>query len=526
MVMWVTLVLYLLMMIVIGVYCRKRTNNVSDFVLAGRNVGAWMTAFAYGTSYFSAVIFIGYAGQFGWSYGVAATWIGIGNAIIGSLLAWVILGDRTRRMTKQLNVSTMPEFFEKRYMSKSLKIAAALIVFLFLIPYTASVYNGLSTLFASAFSGIDYNVWIIIMALLTAIYVILGGYMATAVNDFIQGVIMLFGIIAVIVCALTNQGGLTASLENLSLIPTAGGETGAYGSLLGPDPINLFAVIILTSLGTWGLPQMVQKFYAIKDKKAIKRGTIISTLFAVVVAGGSYFLGGLGRLFATVTNEAGKTQIATLSNQSPDFDSIVPAILQRAVPDILFGIVVVLVLSASMSTLASLVLTSSSTLTIDMIKPFSKKDFTEKKQVLIMRIFIAVFLIISVIIAIFKNDLNAMGINISALMSISWGTLAGSFLAPFMYGLFSKRITRASVWLSFFTGVCITVVSMVLFNLGLFPALTDWAKSLPLNLASPISWGAIAMIVGLIEVPLASLVTKNKNQKEIDALFDEFKQTV
>ena len=364
------------------------------------------------------------------------------------------------------------------------------------------------------------------MAVLTAVYVILGGYMATAVNDFIQGIIMLFGIAAVIVCAISNQGGLTQALENMSLIPTADGATGAYSSILGPDPINLIAVVILTSLGTWGLPQMVQKFYAIKDKKAIRRGTIISTLFAVVVAGGSYFLGGFGRLFATVTGEEGKTAIAVLANGKPDFDSIVPAILQSAVPEILFGIVVVLVLSASMSTLASLVLTSSSTLTIDMIKPFCKKGLSEKKQVLVMRIFIAVFLIISVVIAVFKNNLNAMGINISALMSISWGTLAGSFLAPFLYGLFSRKITKASVWLSFATGVLITVVSMVLFNLGFFPELTKWAASQPLNLASPITWGAIAMIVGLIEVPIASLVTRNKNQKEIDKLFDEFKQTV
>ena len=161
-----------------------------------------------------------------------------------------------------------------------------------------------------------------------------------------------------------------------------------------------------------------------------------------------------------------------------------------------------------------------------MIKPFCKKGLSEKKQVLVMRIFIAVFLIISVVIAVFKNNLNAMGINISALMSISWGTLAGSFLAPFLYGLFSRKITKASVLLSFETGVLITVVSMVLFNLGLFPELTKWAASQPLNLASPITWGAIAMIVGLIEVPIASLVTRNKNQKEIDKLFDEFKQTV
>lgn len=526
MVMWVTLILYLLIMIAIGVYCRKKAGSVNDFVLGGRNVGGWMTAFAYGTSYFSAVIFIGYAGQFGWEYGMASSWIGLGNAVIGSMLAWMILGNRARIMTKQLDVATMPEFFEKRYLSKSLKVSSALIVFIFLIPYTASVYNGLSTLFASAFTGIDYSVWIIIMAALTAVYVILGGYMATAINDFIQGIVMLAGIAAVVICAVNNQGGLSETLRAMSLIPSSSGEPGAYSSILGPDPINLIAVVILTSLGTWGLPQMVQKFYAIKDKKAVKRGTIISTVFAVVVAGGSYFLGGFGRLFTTVTGEAGKTEIAVLPNGSPDYDSIVPAILDTAVPEILFGIVVVLVLSASMSTLASLVLTSSSTLTIDMIKPFVKKGMSEKKQVLTMRIFIAVFLIISVVIAICKDSLNAMGINISALMSISWGTLAGSFLAPFLYGLFSRKITKASVWLSFISGVVITVVSMILFNVGLFPELTSWAASLPLNLASPISWGVIAMLVGLIEVPLLSLVTRNKKQKEIDILFDEFKQRV
>ena len=156
MVMWVTLVAYLVLMIGIGVYCRKKTSNVNDFVLGGRNIGGWFTAFAYGTSYFSAVVFIGYAGQFGWLYGVSSTWIGIGNAVIGSLLAWIILGKRTRVMSKHLNASTMPEFFEKRYNSKSLKTVSALIVFVFLIPYTASVYNGLSRLFESAF-GIDCN---------------------------------------------------------------------------------------------------------------------------------------------------------------------------------------------------------------------------------------------------------------------------------------------------------------------------------------------------------------------------------
>ncbi|MBQ5311241.1 MAG: hypothetical protein ILP19_04280 [Oscillospiraceae bacterium] len=283
---WIILVAYLMLMLGIGIYCRKMTSNVSDFVLGGRSIGPWFTAFAYGTSYFSAVVFIGYAGQFGWLYGASSTWIGIGNAVIGSLLAWVILGKRTRIMTKHLEASTMPEYFEKRYGSRSLKIASAIIIFIFLIPYTASVYNGLSRLFESAFH-IPYSICIIAMALFTALYVILGGYFATAVNDFIQGMIMLAGIIAVVGCCVNHKGGLTSAFEQLSAIPDS---KGVYGSMLGPDPVNLIGVVILTSLGTWGLPQMVAKFYAIKDDRAITRGSIISTVFAVIVAGGSYFL--------------------------------------------------------------------------------------------------------------------------------------------------------------------------------------------------------------------------------------------
>lgn len=510
-VMWCILIAYFIIMLGIGFYCKRKTSNVSDFVLGGRSLGPWMTAFAYGTSYFSAVVFIGYAGQFGWEYGVAATWIGIGNAIVGSMLAWMLLGNRTRIMTKHLNVSTMPEFFEKRYLSKSLKIAAALIVFVFLIPYTASVYNGLSRLFEQAFK-IDYSICIIVMAVLTAIYVILGGYKATAINDFIQGIIMLLGISAVIVCVINNQGGLSNALAGLGAVADKNGNTDTLNTILGPDPINLLGVVILTSLGTWGLPQMVQKFYAVKDSKAIKRGTIISTIFAIVIAGGSYFLGGFGRLFTTAD------KIVSPETGKPVYDQIVPTILNSAVPEILFGLVVVLVLSASMSTLSSLVLTSSSTLTIDMIKPFMKKEMSEKKQVLIMRIFIAAFIILSVVIALNKNTY------ITTLMSISWGALAGAFLAPFLYGLFSKKITKPAVWTSFILGVGITVVTMFLFNLQLFPELTKAAASLPLNLASPINWGAIAMIVGLITVPIVSLFTKNKKQDEINEIFNCYKK--
>ena len=252
------LMVYIAIMMGIGLYTSRKTKSVSDFVLGGRNVGSWLTAFAYGTSYFSAVVFIGYAGQFGWSYGVSAAWIGIGNAVIGSALAWIVLGRRTRIMSNHLNAKTMPEFFEKRFNSKGLKIASALIVFIFLIPYTASVYNGLSRLFNMAFnlnSDSSYKIIIIAMAIITAIYVILGGYTATAINDFIQGIVMLIGIAAVVICAINNQGGFSEALNKLGEIEI-NGQKNQFNSLFGPDPINLLGVIILTSLGTWGLPQI------------------------------------------------------------------------------------------------------------------------------------------------------------------------------------------------------------------------------------------------------------------------------
>ena len=499
---WAILIAYLAVMIGIGVYCRKTASNVSDFVLGGRNIGPWFTAFAYGTSYFSAVVFIGYAGQFGWAYGASSTWIGIGNAVIGSLLAWLILGKRIRSMSKYLDASTMPEFIEKRYGSPKLRTAAAVIIFVFLIPYTASVYNGLSRLFESAFH-VPYSVCIIAMAIFTAVYVILGGYTATAINDFVQGIIMLIGIAAVVICSVNYKGGLSEAMGALGEIPDASGKTGIYNSIIGPDPINLIGVVILTSLGTWGLPQMVAKFYAIKDDSAIKRGTIISTIFAVVVAGGSYFLGGFGRLYATLTGEEGKFALAVSASGKPEYDAIIPAMMNEALPQALLGLLVVLVLSASMSTLSSLVLTSSSTMTIDLIKPM-KKDFSEKKQVTYIRVLIMIFLALSVILAMNKNAY------ITTLMSISWGALAGAFLAPLLWGLYSKKVTKAAVCFCFVWGVGITLIHTALFSMGWFPSVTAAVASWgwKLNIMSPLNCGAFTMLSSLVLCPLVSAVTR------------------
>ncbi|MDR0223317.1 MAG: sodium:solute symporter [Oscillospiraceae bacterium] len=493
-------VLYILFVIGVGVYFTRKSKTVTDFVLGGMTLGPWITAFAYGNSYFSAVVFVGFAGRFGWAYGLSAVWIGLANAFIGSLAAWAVMGRRTRAMTRHFKSATMPDFFEKRYLSKTVKIISAAIVFVFLIPYTASIYNGLSRLFAMAFGTGEgsYYYFVIGMAIVTAVYVILGGYKATAYNDFFQGIIMIVSVIAIVFAILNLNGGFAGSIIKLSEIENEkggfAGMNGAFVSLFGPDPINLVAVAVLTSLGTWGLPQMVHKFYTIKDERSIKPGMVISTAFAVIIAGGCYFLGSFGRIFAQ-KNEAG----APVNG----FDDIVPSMLER-LPELLLGVVVVLVLSASMSSLAGLVLTSSSTLTLDMIRPFAKKPLDEKKILLIMRFFIGVFILASVIIALNKNNL------ITDLMGYSWGALAGAFLAPFLYGLFFKWMTRAAVYFSFMFAVGLTALHLVF-----KPTFSVFG----FGFASSVNLGAFIMVANLILVPLICLITPKLKKDDVESMF-------
>ncbi|MBP5605940.1 MAG: sodium:solute symporter, partial [Ruminiclostridium sp.] len=284
------------------------------------------------------------------------------------------------------------------------------------------------------------------------------------------------------------------------------GMQGAYSSFFGPDPINLIGVVILTSLGTWGLPQMVTKFYTIKNEHSIKAGTVVSTVFALIVAGGCYFLGGFGRIFVAA-DETG----APVGG----FDAIIPTMLEK-LPDLLIGVVVVLVLSASMSTLSSLVLTSSSSITLDLIKPFMfKGKLDEKKQLIILRAFVAVFLVVSVLIALNKNAL------ISDLMGYSWGALAGAFVAPFLYGILWKKTTKLSVYVSFIIGIGLTITHLILASMGMLSG-----TFLGFTVASPVNLGAFTMVISLIIVPIVSLITPKLKKEDVDRIFSCYEKKV
>lgn len=478
------LVGYVIFLASISVYSRSKADTINKFVLGGRNVGPWMSAFAYGTAYFSAVIFIGYAGRLGWSFGLAATWIGVGNALIGNLLAWKVLGNRTRAMTKRLKAYTMPELIEKRYASRALKIATSCVIFVLLVPYSASVYQGLAYLFENVM-GLPFEWSMVVMACLTGLYLLVGGYIATTLSDFIQGLIMLAGVAVIVYCVVQRAGGMGAAVSALSQI-----DGGVYTSATGPDVWGLLSLVIMTSLGSWGLPQMVHKFYAIKSASAVRIGTIISTLFAVVVAGGAYFSGTFSRVI--------------LGNQPPmtggaaDLDMVMPTILVEAVPQALLGLIVVLVLAASMSTLTSVVLASSSTIALDMVKGAIKPNISQKSTQALMRALCGVFIILSLVLAFQKNAA------ILTLMSFSWGTVAGALLPPYLYGLYWKGATRAGAWASIICALGVSLVSAAVVGFD--------ASSAP-------KIGACTILVSLVVMPVVSLVTPKLSSRQIEEAF-------
>ncbi len=433
------LLAFIATMVIIGIMNYKNTKTISGFFLGGKKAGAWVSAFAYGTTYFSAVLFIGYAGKNGWVFGISSVWIGVGNAIIGSLLAWILLAKRTRRMTHTLKSSTMPEFFAARYKSENLKFFSAIIIFIFLVPYSASVYMGLGYLFETTF-GIKYIYIMTAMALITAIYLVLGGYMATVVTDFFQGIIMLIGVVLMVFFIVNNDkvGGVTEGYLRLKEIAVSTSDMDIISPFGGSKWFSLVSLIVLTSFGSWGLPQIIHKFYAIKDENAINVATIVSTGFAVVIASSAYFEGSFGRLF--------------LDNKLPQggYDVIMPQVVST-LPTIVLSIILLLVLSASMSTLASIVMTSSSAIAIDLVKGGFAPDMKQEKVVLLMRGFCILFVLLSFIIAAMKPAA------ILQLMAFSWGTVSGSFIAPYVLGLYWKGATKAGAWAGMLTGFFISV---------------------------------------------------------------------
>ena len=510
----IALAVYAVAMALIGFFSYGKSKTLDGFLIGGRNIGAWATAFAYGTTYFSAVVFVGYAGQHGWNIGIGAIWIGIGNAILGCLLSWLLFANKTRRMTKKLSAKTMPDFFEKRYSSKGMKILSSVIIFVFLVPYSAAVYKGLGSLFGAVFPEVDGWVWMLILACLTAVYLVAGGYVATAYTDLVQGVIVIVGVVCLVVAVLSHDsvGGISGLIENLKGFESQPGDpnptTGAQlTSIFGGSSFKFLCFnIMLTSFGTFGLPQMIGKFYAVKDTAAIKRGTIISTIFCIVIGCGAYLIGSTSRLILGGTLPEGGV------------DSVIPAVLMEVLGGgtlgiILLAVIMILLLSASMSTLEAVVLTSASAVAVDLIPAVSKKEITERGRMTLTRILCLCFVACSFIFATQNIPI------IVSLMSFSWGIVSGCFIGPYIWGIFSKRITKIGAYAGIISGL-LTVGGSTLV-ISLTDSFSAAASKSP-------EMGVAAMAVSFVIVPVVSLLTKNKAEESerVEAIFSCYSEEI
>jgi solute:Na+ symporter, SSS family len=496
-------VLYVAVMLAVGYWCMKRTKDVGDFFLGGRQLGPWMSAFAYGTTYFSAVLFIGYAGKLGWGFGIHTMWIVLGNTFIGTLLAWKILAGRTRDMTARLNAITMPEFLGARYASRGLKPLAALLVFAFLVPYSASVLMGLSYLFEMTLH-ISYEGALYFLTGLTAIYLVMGGYFAVAVSDFIRGIIEFAGVL-VMVYLLAHRpeiGGFVSATHKLIGDPSAapglasvkllGG--GTWLAVSAPGWLTLAALVTITSFGPWALPQMVQKFYSIRSRADVTRAMTIATVFALFMAFGAYYSGALTHLYY-----GPKLPADLMGAKGPIWDKIMPHFITTSgLPIALVLTIVLMVFSASMSSLSSLVLVSSSAVAIDLYGSFVDRHANPKRTMALLRVLCAVFVGCSLLIALKKPTF------IVNLMIMSWGTLLGVFLAPYLYGLFWRRTTKPGVYAGILVGLASAVT---LFSV--------WGQD-----GVPLA-GAVTMLLPLVVVPAVSLMTAPPERELVGKAFGE-----
>ena len=461
-------------MILVGVLSSRKVKTTEDFVIGGRKMGPWLSAFSYGTTYFSAVVFVGYAGRFGWGFGLSATWIGIGNAVIGSLLAWLLLGEKTRKISHAMKVATMAEFFKKRYDSVGLEKFAAIIIFIFLIPYSASVYQGLGYIMQRFLAGTfleNINYSMLLMAVITGIYLYFGGYLSTAINSLIQGLIMVFGVLFMVWKVIDSVGGLQAGVNSLAAIKPA------LAAPLGPSPFDVVILLLMTSVGTFGLPQMISKFHSIRDAKATRRGTIMSTVFALIIGGGAYFMGGFSQLL---------NQKLNLGFTGKNLDTVMPMVFEAILSPELMAVLVVLMLSASMSTLAAVVLVSAPTFTRTILK---------NDKMLVHRLMSLGFVLISYLVAVIPSA-------IVTLMAFSWGAVSGAFVGPYIWGLYMKKMTKAGA-----------ITGMIC---GLGTVLVGAGIALIVNPATATSWApklaVLAMAVSFVVTPVVGLLTQKSSK--------------
>jgi len=426
------LFLYVGLLMVIGLWTARKTRTAEDFMIGGRTIGPWVTALSFIAVYYSSVLIIG-GGAFGYRFGMGTLWIGAINVLVGSTLCWIVLGRRIRTFTERMGVSTISGFFAKRYNSPEAGIFSAAIVFLFLILYNVSVVKGMANSF-EVLMGLPYWGGVLISGLVIIFYVVLGGYLAVVWTSFIQAWVMIFSLLILTFRTIQAVGGMRVGFERLGQISPGFVETPGVWGWAG-----LVSFCLVVSLGVWGMPQLLIRFYSIKDTKTFRLGTVIVTVGSAIALL-PYLNGAFSRLLIQpeLTGKA--------------VDLAIPKLAELVLNPWMAAVLLAGVVAAGMSTFAGILIIVSSSLVRDIYKNGLKRKLSSERELFANRVVSVVVGLISLAIALRPPAL------ILVLTGFAWAVIASTNLWPLLFGIYWKRASRLAAFVSMVGGALMALI--------------------------------------------------------------------
>jgi len=418
---------YMVILIAIGIISARKVKTIEDYYVAGRNIGPALLGVHYGTVYFSSVLMIG-GGAYAYRFGLATLWIAVGNTVLGAFLPFLLFGGRIRSFSEVLGALTLPDFFRERYQSRFLHVWTSVLTVVFMTVYLVSVFMGVSYIF-NVTMGLSYEVSLLITALIVGFYLAVGGTVACVWNDFIQGTVMALGTLFLTYMVISHGGGIQNITQGLADIdPGLVSFPGVWGFW------GLFSYLMVTSVGPWGLPQSLTRFYMMRDPKVVRWAIVFATVFCIAMTTCSYFNGAAAR-FAF---QQGGVEIPLLPSGRPDYDIVIPKLIMLVLPTFIAAVYLSAVIAASQSTADAVILMASFGLARDLYHKLLNPEADDEAILRLSKICTAGVTLAGLVLAYFRPKM------ILDLAMMAWAALSAAIMAPFLYSLFWRRVTRTA----------------------------------------------------------------------------------
>lgn len=501
-----TIIVYLFGMVYVGFYFSRKGSgeNSSEFYLGGRKLGPLVTAMSAEASDMSSWLLMGLPGL-AYLCGIAeAGWTAIGLAV-GTYFNWLIVSKRLHRYTIVTNSITVPGFFSRRFRDNRhlLSCIAAVVILVFFVPYTASGFKAIGTLFSSLF-GVDYHASMIVGAIVVIGYTVLGGFLAVSTTDLIQSIVMSIALIVIVTFGIQQAGGLDIVMENARALPGYLNLNQGYNAAAGTAATYDFLTIISTlawGLGYFGMPHILLRFMAIRDEKELKTSRRIGSIWVVISMCVAIFIGivgysvskagGIPTFTSTAESETVIVQLSNLLSQNGVFWAIIA------------GTVLAGILASTMSTADSQLLTAASSMSQDLLQDFFKIKMSSKTNMLVARLTVVMVAVVGIFLAWDPNS------SVFYIVSFAWAGFGGAFGPIMLFSLFWKRVNKQGALAGMLSGGIMVFVWKFLIR--------------PLGGAWNIYELLPAFVVSSIAIVVISLLTAPPSE-EICKEFDQVKQ--